>query len=116
MPRLTIAKRVFHVEEYFETDSVEVLKLFQLILPGRNLSSSSSVCRNFNKYRQYDTRVNRNKENPERRKCRPEENNRAVREQQLINPDISARRNGLGLLQLFDPSLRLNEPLLKLRP
>ena len=99
MPQLTTAERTFIVSKYFETKSIpEVLRLFEIAFPHRNVPSSSTIWRNVRKYQQHGTSLNRNKGNSGRRRTgRSEANIQAVREQLQNNAQVSARRNGLGL-------------------
>ena len=64
MPQLTTAERTFIVSKYFETKSIpEVLRLFEIAFPHRNVPSSSTIWRNVRKYHQHGTSLNRNKGN-----------------------------------------------------
>ena len=87
MPQLTTAERVFIVSKYFETKSIqEVLRLFEISFPHRNVPNSSTVWRNIRKYHQHGTSLNRNKGNSgKRRMGRSEANIQAVSEQLLHN-------------------------------
>lgn len=99
MPQLTIGERTFVVEKYFETHSInEVLRLFRIAFPSRNVPNATTVWRNVSKHRLHGTSLNRNKGNSGRRRTgRSEENIQAVRDQLQENPNVSARRNGLAL-------------------
>ena len=80
MPQFTVDQRTFLIENCFKTQSInKVIRLFEGRFPDRNPPSASTVWRNVNKYRQYGTSVNRNRENSGRKRTgRSEENIQAV--------------------------------------
>ena len=99
MAKLTTAHRVFIVEKYFETKSLrEVQRRFQERFPNRNVPSKSSIWRNITKYQRHGTSLNLNKEHSGRPKTATcDDNIEQVRELLINNPNVSARRNGLGM-------------------
>ena len=99
MAQLTTAQRVFIVENFLETESINDVKaLFRARFPERNVPSMSTIRRNVEKYHLHGTSLNRNKGNSGRPKTVTARGNvegvRCLLEQ---NPHVSASRNGLGL-------------------
>ena len=100
MVQLTTQERVFIVKTYIETKSyAKVRERFQIEFPGRPPPVGSTIFRNFIKYNQHGTSLNRNAVRSGRPKSgRSNENIDRVQETLKDNPDnIACRRNGLGL-------------------
>ena len=100
MVQLTTQERVFIVKTYIETKSYAMVReRFQIEFPGRLPPVGSTICRNFTKYNQHGTSLNRNAVRSGRPKSgRSNENIDRVQEALEDNPDnIACRQNGLGL-------------------
>ena len=99
MAQLTTDQRVFIVENFLETGSINDVKaLFRATFPERNVPSMSTIQRNVEKYHLHGTSLNRNKGNSGRPKTVTARGNvEEVRRLLEQNPHVSARRNGLGL-------------------
>lgn len=99
MVQLTTEQRVFVVSIYLETKSFLAVKdAFRRRFPERNCPCNSTIRKNVEKYRQHGTSLNLNKQFSGRRKSvRTPENIEMVRDHLQENPQVSVRRNGLGL-------------------
>lgn len=97
--QLTNEQRVFVVLNFNETQScTQVRRRFQEKFPERNSPDKKTIYRTVEKFNEHGTILNRNKGNSGRRKThRTQENIARVQLAVQENPNLSLRRNEIGL-------------------
>ena len=98
-PQYTAEQRTFMVLTYNRTENMaETLQLFEEHFPDVRQPCRSTVVRNYQKYRQHGTSLNRNKGNSGRpRTVRSEEGIAEFRQSILQDPHQTKRRNNIGV-------------------
>ena len=108
--QLTDELRTLSVEVFLRTNSCnEVIATFQQRYPERNSPSFSTIRRNVAKFRTVGSISNQNAGSGRLRTSRTPENINRVQQALEENPNLSSRRNGLGLsYSIFNEITRLD--------
>ncbi|KAF2361010.1 Protein of unknown function DUF4817 [Trinorchestia longiramus] len=97
--QLTKEQRIFIVVNFLDSNSIQhVQELFQERFPERNSPSKVTIWKNVREYKTEGTSLNLSKGRSGRKSTeRAPENVEIVHQTLLANPDISSRKNGLGI-------------------
>ena len=111
MMQLTTEQRAFCVTEWIRTGTLqEVANRFGERFPERPVPVKSTIWKNVRKYQREGTSLNLNKgRSGRRRTARTDDNIRAVQELLDRDPNVSVRRNGIGIApSTFNNIVRLD--------